>query len=302
MGPYLYVPLTVLLLLTISSGPRFGECANLTLLNHCKETIWPAILPGDNFTDDVDGTALKPGKFAVLTAPPGWHGRIWGRTGCSFEGGGNGTCQTGGCGNSLKCSEPGKSPATLAEFSLGQQSLDFYDVSLVSGFNIPITVTPLRGKGNCSTAGCDGDLRDSCPSELAVKAENGKTVIGCQSACDAFDTDEYCCRGMYADPVSCRSSNYSSSFKRVCPAAYSYAFDGPTSVITCSASDYVVSFCASRNQSACAYRDQNLVCNGAGGTGASSPAWLILFITMSSLLGLNICVKSFSEVVHKICC
>ncbi|KAH0714667.1 hypothetical protein KY284_007572 [Solanum tuberosum] len=177
----------------------------------------------------------------VFTAPVTFSGRIWGRTGCNFDKNGNGSCLTGDCGPSLKCTGTGKTPASLAEFTLGDR--DFYDVSLVDGFNVPISVTPLNGKGNCSVAGCNGDLRQNCPSELAVK-NNGK-VIGCRSACDVFNTDEYCCRGNYGNPSTCQPTFYSKKFKEDCPTAYSYAYDDPTSIFTCSGTDYVVAFCSS---------------------------------------------------------
>lgn len=105
-------------------------------------------------------------------------------------------------------------------------------------------LTPINGKGNCSVAGCDGDLRTTCPSELALKA-SGKTVA-CRSACDVFNTDEYCCRGVYGNPMTCQPTYYSKKFKATCPTAYSYAYDDPTSIFTCSGTDYVVSFCSSR--------------------------------------------------------
>lgn len=213
---------------------------SFAMVNDCKETIWPGITHSENFTGG--GFALKPGQSAVYTAPAGWNGRIWARTGCNFDKDGNGKCQTGSCGTKLNCTGPGSPPASIAEFTLGET--DFYDVSLVNGFNLPIVVKPINGKGNCSTAGCDGDLRQSCPSELAAKAD-GK-VIACQSACDVFNTDEYCCRGMYSNPVACLPTNYSRTFKQFCPAAYSFAYDDPTSIITCSGADYTITFCAPR--------------------------------------------------------
>lgn len=124
--------------------------------------------------------------------------------------------------------------------------MDFYDVSLVDGFNLPLVVTPINGKGNCSVAGCDGDLRPNCPKELAIKTNNGRRTIGCRSACDAFNTDEYCCRGIYGNPVTCQPTYYSKKFKEACPGAYSYAYDDPTSIFTCSGTDYVVAFCSTR--------------------------------------------------------
>lgn len=211
-----------------------------TLVNYCKETIWPGITRSDN--NSGNGFTLKPGESTIYTAPSNWSGRIWGRTGCNFDNNGNGKCQTGSCGTNINCTGPGNPPATIADFTLGE--LDFYDVSLVDGFNLPIIIRAMNGTGNCSTAGCDGDLRQNCPSELTSK-ENGE-VIACRSACDAFDTDEYCCRGSYENPATCLPSNYSRIFKQVCPAAYSFAHDDATGLLTCSGADFVVMFCGSR--------------------------------------------------------
>ena len=210
-------------------------------MNQCKETIWPAVITkGGNFHGE-DFT-LESGQTASYNASEGWSGRIWGRTGCNFDKNGTGTCQTGSCDTTINCTSPGSLPVSIAEFTLGD--IDFYDVSLVDGFNLPIVIKPGGGKGNCSTAGCDGDLRQNCSSNLAVK-KNDK-VVGCRSACDAFKTDEYCCRGAYEDPVACLPTNYSKSVKQVCPAASSYAYDNRVTIISCSASDYMVAFCATR--------------------------------------------------------
>ncbi|EPS67898.1 hypothetical protein M569_06877, partial [Genlisea aurea] len=232
-----------------------------TIVNYCSQTIWPAITPGDNFSGG--GFALRPGQTIVLTAPVGWVGRIWARTGCNFDRNGNGSCQTGGCGSLLRCNSPGTPPATLAEFTLA--GLDFYDVSLVDGFNLPLVVTPLNGRGNCSIAGCDRDLRQNCPPELALLGGGGgggrTTVMACNSACTVLNTDEYCCRGVYGNPVTCQPTYYSRLFKQACPAAYSYAYDDPTSIFTCSGTDYIISFCSSRNQTVCTYHNNALVCS-----------------------------------------
>ncbi|KAG8646166.1 pathogenesis-related thaumatin-like protein 3.5 [Manihot esculenta] len=256
-----------------------------TLFNNCKGTIWPAIITkGDN--NRGDGFVLKPAQTASYTASSGWSGRIWARTGCNFNNNGVGSCQTGSCGTSLNCSGPSSPPNTIAEFTLGDT--DFYDVSLVDGFNLPIGILPLNGKGNCSNAGCESDLRGSCPSELSVKS-NGQ-VVACRSACDVFNTDEYCCRGAYSEPVACVSSNYSKVFKQACPAASSYAFDkDSTSIITCSASDYAVTFCASRNQALCSYHDNKVVCNKANGSKALLPnGWWNLMVILPLLFILQI--------------
>ncbi|KAK4490104.1 hypothetical protein RD792_000761 [Penstemon davidsonii] len=241
-------------------------------------------MPGENFNGG--GFALRPGQTIVFTAPVSWSGRIWARTGCNFDQTGNGSCQTGSCGTSLKCGASGKPPASLAEFTLA--NLDFYDVSLVDGFNLPIAVTPLNGKGNCSVAGCVSDLRPNCPKELAVRA--GGRIVACRSACDVFDTDEYCCRGLYGGPVACQPTYYSKTFKEACPTAYSYAYDDPTSLYTCSGADYVVSFCSSRGQHVCTYHNK-LMCGGSNGLKPAGGKWWMMI-----LLGLI-----STSVLRKIC-
>ncbi|XP_022726728.1 pathogenesis-related protein 5-like [Durio zibethinus] len=267
----------------LSSGAKkCADAKNFTLVNQCQETVWPAIITVEsNFHGE--GFALNSGQTFFYNAPDVWSGRIWGRTGCNFDKNGNGTCQTGGCGTSLNCTSAGSLPVSIAEFTLGET--DYYDVSLVDGFNLPILIKPGGGKGNCSTAGCDGDLRQHCSSDLAVK-NNGK-VVGCRSACDAFNNDEYCCRGAYKDPGACLPTNYSKNFKQVCPAASSYAYDNLVSIITCSASDYMVAFCTTRNNTACTYNNQKFVCSiTSGGFKVFPQSWrsLMLALPLASIL------------------
>ncbi|KAJ8747406.1 hypothetical protein K2173_014330 [Erythroxylum novogranatense] len=273
--------LLFILLMISSSGTKYAESARIfTIVNYCKETVWPGITPGENF--DGGGFELKPGQSIVFTAPVGWSGRIWGRSGCKFDKMGNGPCQTASCGNSLKCGASGQTPASLAEFTLA--NVDFYDVSLVDGFNLPLVVTPINGKGNCSIAGCDSDLRSSCPSELALKSK-GK-VIACRSACDVFNTDEYCCRGVYGNPVTCQPTYYSKKFKEACPTAYSYAYDDPTSIFTCSGTDYVVTFCSNRKKQVCTYHNHKLVCGGSDGLKSLMGRWWTLTLALPIIAAL----------------
>ncbi|EEF48350.1 naringenin-chalcone synthase, putative [Ricinus communis] len=196
----------------------------------------------------------------------------------------------GACGTSLKCSAADQAPASLAEFTLA--ALDFYDVSLVDGFKLPISVTPIHGNGNCSVAGCDADLRINCPSELSVKSK-GK-AIACRSACDVFNTDEYCCRGVYGNPVVCQPAYCSKKFKESCPIAYSYAYDDPTSIFTCSGTDYVISFCSSRDQQVCTYHNNKLVCGrstgGSQGLKSFVGRWMVVMLA-GLLLGQQLFVS-----------
>ncbi|XP_057835556.2 thaumatin-like protein isoform X2 [Cryptomeria japonica] len=218
------------------------SATTFTLVNKCKHAVWPAIQPSaGNPVLAKGGLHLLPHRAVSIPAPAGWSGRLWGRHGCSFDRTGKGSCATGDCGSGLFCNGAGGAPpATLAEFTLGTQ--DYYDVSLVDGYNLPIAIAPRRGTGKCTYAGCISDLNASCPPALQVKSKRGE-VVACKSACFAFSTPQYCCTGSYGNPQTCRPTSYSRVFKNACPRAYSYAYDDPNSLATCAAADYLITFC-----------------------------------------------------------
>ncbi|KAL5778218.1 hypothetical protein ACOSP7_011144 [Xanthoceras sorbifolium] len=226
-----------------------------TIVNKCEYTVWPGILSNADAPPlSSTGFALQNGESKAITAPTSWGGRMWGRTHCSQDSTGKFSCVTGDCGSGkMECSGSGATPpATLAEFKLdGYGGQDFYDVSLVDGYNLPVLVAPQGGDGpNCSTTGCLVDLNDACPSELKVMSADGTEGVACKSACEAFRQPQYCCNGAYSTPDTCKPSSYSQAFKSACPHAYSYAYDDKTSTFTCaSAPDYTVTFCPSPNTS-----------------------------------------------------
>lgn len=135
------------------------------------------------------------GATVSFTVPDNWtSGRIWGRTECDFTTvQGPTSCATGGCNGGLVCDastgtvrpvfsingsavdlensfsdrffpwlcHQGVPPATVAEWTLsGAQDLDYYDVSVVDGFNVPVAVTV--SDTSCSTASCPADLNSDC--------------------------------------------------------------------------------------------------------------------------------------------
>jgi len=51
----------------------------------------------------------------------------------------------------------------------------------------------------------------------------------CLSACAKWNKPEYCCTGKHNTPASCSPSLYSTQAKKICPDAYSYAYDDQTS-------------------------------------------------------------------------
>ncbi|KAL1366759.1 hypothetical protein HN51_020834 [Arachis hypogaea] len=223
----------------IASGTIF------TLENHCTYTVWPGTLSGNGAAPLGDGGfSLPPGSSLQLTAPSGWSGRFWARTDCSFDDAGNGKCATGDCPGGLRCTGGGAPPVSLAEFTIGTPSSDkdFYDVSLVDGYNVGMGVRATGGTGDCQYAGCVTDLNSDCPAELQVINEVG-AVVACKSACAAFNTAEFCCTGDHSTPQSCSPTQYSEMFKNACPSAYSYAYDDASSTCTCSGSEYLVTFC-----------------------------------------------------------
>lgn len=238
-----------LLLILLASGG--ASAASLALYNRCGETVWPGIQPsaGKELLAR-GGLELPPGRAASIRLPAGWSGRVWGRQGCRFDASGRGRCATGDCGGALHCAGAGGAPpATLAEVTLASSASpgaqDFYDVSLVDGYNVPIAMTPVHGSGaRCVPAGCVSDLNRVCPAGLAVRGGSGGGVVGCRSACAAFGAPQYCCTGQFGSPQQCKPTAYSRLFKAACPKAYSYAYDDPTSILTCSAgASYVITFC-----------------------------------------------------------
>ncbi|KAE8714425.1 hypothetical protein F3Y22_tig00110198pilonHSYRG00346 [Hibiscus syriacus] len=201
------------------------QATTFTIVNNCNYVVWPGILSNAGVPAlPTTGFTLRRRETKTITAPPSWGGRFWGRTHCSQDSTGKFSCLTGDCGSGkLECSGNGAAPpATLAEFTLdGACGFDFFDVSLVDGYNSPMLVVPEGGKGqNCSSTGCVVDLNGSCPSELRVTStSDGRGGLACRSACEAFRQPQYCCSG-------------------------AYAYDDKTSTFTCANADYTVTFCS----------------------------------------------------------
>ncbi|KAH7101250.1 Osmotin, thaumatin-like protein [Auriculariales sp. MPI-PUGE-AT-0066] len=225
----------------------------ITVKNNCKYTIWPGVFtpPAANkaIPNVVTGWKAPPGHVKKFKVPEKWtSGRIWARTGCDFSKGAL-NCHTGACNGGLKCDKntgTGVPPASLAEWSLGD--LDWYDVSLVDGFNVPMKITPT---GGCPVATCKTNLNPKCPNDIAKKV-NGKKV-GCLSAC-AANLDGHsanstnCCSGSFNTPEKCPKSKVAhyDFFKKGCPRSYAYAYDEKSgnALFTCKKKpSYTLTFC-----------------------------------------------------------
>ncbi|OEL27234.1 Thaumatin-like protein 1 [Dichanthelium oligosanthes] len=246
----------ILVVLAVSVSGVWSK--SFTIINNCGYTVWPGILSGAGSAAlDTTGFQLAPGQSRTLSAPAGWSGKLWGRTLCSTDDStGKFTCVTGDCGSGWQDCAGGNAapPATLAEFTLDGSGggMDFYDVSLVDGYNLPMLVAPEAAApgGNCAPTGCMVDLNGACPADLRVTsaaAAGGAGGVACKSACDAFGSAQYCCSGEYGSPSTCKPSAYSQFFKNACPRAYSYAYDDATSTFTCAGggTTYTITFCPS---------------------------------------------------------
>ncbi|PHT57969.1 Osmotin-like protein OSML13 [Capsicum baccatum] len=205
-----------------------ANAATIVVRNNCPYTVWAAGVPAGG------GKRLDRGQTWTINPPAGTkQARIWGRTGCNFDASGKGKCQTGDCNGLLECKAFGVPPNTLAEYALNQFSnKDFFDISLVDGFNVPMEFSP-TSKGCTRGITCKGDqINQQCPSQL-------KAPGGCNNPCTVFKTDQYCCNS-----GSCGATNFSRHFKERCPDAYSYPKDDQTSTFTCPAgTNYKVVFC-----------------------------------------------------------
>ncbi|KAF7847404.1 hypothetical protein BT93_L2997 [Corymbia citriodora subsp. variegata] len=245
---YLLLPSLALLASMLAGG---AGAATMSFANKCPYTVLPGTMAtGSSGQLSSTGFELTMGvSLSINGFPDTWSGRVWGRTGCATDASGKFVCATADCGSGqVSCNGAGAiPPATLAEFTLkvAGSSQNYYDVNLVDGFNLPLSITPQGSGSGCSSTSCAGNINSVCPSELAVKGSN-RSVVACKSACLAFNQPQYCCTGAYGTPETCRPTNYSKIFKDQCPQAYSYAYDDESSTLACAGgANYLITFCPS---------------------------------------------------------
>ncbi|KAL5980665.1 hypothetical protein ACLOJK_028573 [Asimina triloba] len=233
----------------MTTGLVVGQQVAFYISNNCPFPIWPATASntGQPVIEN-GGFFLAQGKTRRIYAPPTWSGRIWARTGCDFSSSSsNGACKTGDCGGKLECNGLiGMPPATLVQVALqaDKSKPSFYDVSVVDGYNLPVSVGSKPSIPKCRIGGCSKNMNSMCPEELQV-VEDG-AVVACKSACLAFDLDVFCCRNAYGTPDKCKATRYSKMFKDACPSYFSYAYDSPSPLVNCYSKEYVVDFCPSK--------------------------------------------------------
>ncbi|RYG64581.1 hypothetical protein EON77_19555, partial [bacterium] len=124
---------------------------------------------------------------------------------------------------------PGHGNMTLAEFTFNpdprNNGLDFYDVSNVDAFNMPMEIRPENAwGGSCEWATCYADLLPGCRGKRIWK--DGWT-IACTKDGDKDNPN---------NPLAVDSRN-------ACPNAYSWSKDDARGTKGCQAQDYVVTLC-----------------------------------------------------------
>ncbi|RDL41082.1 Osmotin, thaumatin-like protein [Venustampulla echinocandica] len=197
-----------------SSPTKRAGSIPLLITNRCGETLWPGIETQEGTAPEEGGFELAAGKSKNLTVGGDWQGRIWGRTNCSFNADGTASskgdntaaCDSGDCGGVLNCVVTGSTPVTLAEFDLSggvNKNQTFYDISLVDGYNLPLSIIYLPGDNpklqdippNLTNPACiatAGHLADPAPSGWNGGASNSSYPIPYEDSMSSTDVAKWC--------------------------------------------------------------------------------------------------------------
>nr|GMD78755.1 osmotin-like protein [Ipomoea batatas] len=128
----------LLLLLTLLTST---SAVNFEVHNNCPYTVWAAATPVGG------GQRLDNGQSWNINVPPGTK--------------------------MARCTGWGKPPNTLAEFALNQfNNLDFFDISNVDGFNIPMSFGPTR-------PGPDKCHQTRCPDAYSYPQDDATSTFTC---------------------------------------------------------------------------------------------------------------------------
>lgn len=151
----------------------------LTFRNRCSQIVWPAWLSElglDNTEIETQlWLPLPSASERTVTA----YGAVrditlWGRTGCSYDQRGTGTCETGDCGGFV-CN---RLPTNATVFGTFRGFLE--------GYNLAMRVEGVA----CGEHECVADL-GACSEASVVGNECGETVA-CSDTCSGSTTP--CCR------------------------------------------------------------------------------------------------------------
>ncbi|GFZ47347.1 LOW QUALITY PROTEIN: hypothetical protein JCM24511_05090 [Saitozyma sp. JCM 24511] len=219
----------------------FALGVTLTVDNQCTGTVYPAFA-GAAATATSGGSqpfgwAQPPGATAFVVPDTWTNARLWARTGCASDGSG---CKVGACNtDSIECSgsDWGELGKTLAEFNLGASGVDYYDVSMVEGFNLPMSIQPSTSSCGTGSCGTETDLLTQCDPALVYPVGSSQ-IWSCANVCvngaeleSDFDPSNsvLCCTsdGGALDRTLCTKDKipFYDVMKPMCADGYIYADD-----------------------------------------------------------------------------
>lgn len=157
----------------------------------------PVLSTGDQVVyqlDDPPITSTVTTHGQTVTQTIKWSGNVYASTHCAADGTG---CLTAMCPQSeggvtsvIPCPTGvgPQGPVTLAEFTFGFDSPDFYDISIINGVNIPVAMTP----GTSTTSASDPYFCQTPGSP----SKSGTGLLGCSWA---FDPSKIVLNGQTTD-------------------------------------------------------------------------------------------------------
>ena len=232
------------------AAPLPPQTTRLRIVNRCDETVWVAPL-------DVE---LPPGAFHDEDIPDEGLAsqRYWPKLRCNQAG------DDCAIGEDYQPPIDSKFEATFAP--IGSSDATFYNLSLVDGYTLPFSVTPVgdgAGSGSCVASDCTMLTVDACPANEDLG--DGTIVdlrladLGCMSPCKAWNYPppyglgqpesedpglHLCCPAPFSpeacrdasDPLSVVHTDFVALVHERCPTAYSYSYDDAAGLHACPAS------------------------------------------------------------------
>ena len=220
----------------------------LRFINECDQPIWAGASGQVEPAGAFDAVSwLDPQACTAVIVREAVSARAFGRTACTGD-----VCAADG----------NEGRGTLVQINLPGEGTDFYDVSLVDGFNVPMAMIPVstgfvtHGEP-CRAASCAADLTVVCPDELLRYDDQGE-VAYCASSCRACDPcpdcldcadpgspacspcgafADFCCTGQ-----ACQDNEHTMLWKSLCPDAITYPMDAGG--LTCTQrTDFDIVYC-----------------------------------------------------------
>jgi hypothetical protein len=185
------------------------QTERLRIVSQCTDPIWIA---HSNNLPGAQNIRLDHGQFHDYVIPASGlaSARFWPKLGCDASGH---NCHIGdsGEGGGAPCGPAGCQPPIDSKFeatfaATNTSAFTFYNLSLVDGYTLPFTVTPVgsgAGVGSCTASDCSALTLDDCPiaedlggtsfpayadHDLRVRDPvNASRTIGCVSPCKAWN-------------------------------------------------------------------------------------------------------------------